>query len=76
MDSIVRFDPLAAGLANWKRFPAAQEWLDGQGGPGTTAASRDDFERFLNERRSAANTDRTRLFEEFLKWQGAQPRTQ
>jgi uncharacterized protein len=67
---------LAAGLANWKRFPAAQEWLDRQGGPGTTAASRDDFERFLNERRSAANTDRTRLFEEFLKWQGAQPRTQ
>jgi TRAP-type uncharacterized transport system substrate-binding protein len=63
---------LAAGLANWKRFPAAQEWLDRHGGPATTAATRDHFERFLNERRSAANTDRTRLFEEFLKWQGAQ----
>src|SRR5215204_2613554 len=48
---------LAAGIANWKRFPAAQEWLETHGGPATTAATRDDFERFLNERRSAANTD-------------------
>jgi len=67
---------LAAGLANWKRFPAAQEWLDTHRGPATAAATRDDFERFLNERRSAANTDRTHLFQELLKWQGAQPRTQ
>jgi uncharacterized protein len=66
---------LAAGIANWKRFPPAQEWLDRQG-PATTAATRDSFERFLNERRPAADADRTRLFEEFLKWQGAQPRMQ
>jgi uncharacterized protein len=67
---------LAAGLANWKRFPAAQEWLDTHGGPAATVATRDDFEQFLNERGAAANIDRARLFEEFIKWQGTQPRAQ
>jgi uncharacterized protein len=67
---------LAAGLANWKRFPAAQEWLDRHRGSALIAATRDDFGRFLNDRRPTANIDRTRLFEEFLKWQGTQPRPQ
>jgi hypothetical protein len=62
---------LAAGLANWKRFPAAQEWLDRHRG-----STRDDFGLFLNDRGPTANIDRTRLFEEFLKWQGTQPRPQ
>jgi uncharacterized protein len=66
---------LAAGLANWKRFPAAQEWLDAHsgGGPATTASSRGDFQRFLNDRKPASDLDRDRLFEEFLKWRGARP---
>ncbi|MFL5125105.1 MAG: TAXI family TRAP transporter solute-binding subunit [Microvirga sp.] len=66
---------LAAGLANWKRFPAAQEWLDAHsgGGPATTASNRGDFQRFLNDRKPASDLDRDRLFEEFLKWRGARP---
>jgi TRAP-type uncharacterized transport system substrate-binding protein len=64
---------LAAGVKGWKRFPAAEQWLDRNGvGPTTTAAAPDAFQRFLHETKPAANTDRDRLFDEFLKWRGAQ----
>jgi TRAP-type uncharacterized transport system substrate-binding protein len=62
---------LAAALPNWKRFAAAQEWLDSRSGPSATASTRDDFQRFLNERRPSSEIDRDRLFEEFLRWRGA-----
>jgi len=63
---------LTATVTGWKRFPAAQQWLDTNGpGPTATAATRGDFQRFLNETRPAANMDRDLLYQEFLKWRGA-----
>jgi uncharacterized protein len=63
---------LTAGVSGWKRFPAAQQWLDRHNpDPTATAAARDDFQRFLNETKPAPNTDRARLFEEFEKWRAA-----
>ena len=65
---------LAAELPNWKRFPAAQEWLDAHtDGPTPTSISSNEFQRFLNDRKPASNTTRDRLFDEFLKWRGDHP---
>jgi uncharacterized protein len=62
---------LSAEVAGWKRFPAAEEWLSARReGPGTTSTT--PYRRFLDERRPPADIDRDRLFEEFLKWRGAQ----
>jgi uncharacterized protein len=65
---------LTAGVSGWKRFPAAQQWLD-KNGQGSTAstAGRDEVQRFLNETKPADNMDRDRLFQEFLKWRGTRP---
>lgn len=62
---------LAASVPGWQRFKAAQQWLD-KNGQGQTASTtgRDEFQRFLEETKPAANTDRDRLFQEFLKWRG------
>ena len=60
---------LSAEVPGWKRFPAAQEWLDKNKETATTASTnRDDFRRFFNELRPEANVDRDHLFEEFLEW--------
>jgi hypothetical protein len=60
---------LGAEVPGWKRFPAAQEWLDRNKETATTASTnRDGFRRFLNESRPGANVDRDELFEEFLEW--------
>ena len=65
---------LVAELPNWKRFPAAQEWLDAHtDGPTPTSISSNEFQRFLNDRKPASNTTRDRLFDEFLKWRGDHP---
>ena len=62
---------LAASVPGWQRFKAAQQWLD-KNGQGTTSstAGRDEFQRFLDETKPADNTDRDRLFQEFLKRRG------
>jgi hypothetical protein len=62
---------LTASVTGWKRFPAAQQWLDKDGpSPTATASTRGDFQRFLNETRPAVNADRDLLYQEFLKWRG------
>jgi uncharacterized protein len=48
---------LAATLPGWKRFPPAQRWSDQQ-----------EFESFLSKFGNAAEADRARLFEDFLRW--------
>jgi TRAP-type uncharacterized transport system substrate-binding protein len=63
---------LGANLPGWKRFPAAQQWLERHSADiATGSAKRDDFQSFLNERQPPGDTDRDRLFEEFVKWRGA-----
>jgi hypothetical protein len=63
---------LGANLPGWKRFPASQQWLERHSADiATGSAKRDDFQSFLNERQPPGNTDRDRLFEEFVKWRGA-----
>ena len=63
----------SAEVPGWKRFPAAQEWLDRNADGATTASTtREDFRKFLNDRKPSANTDRDRLFEEFLRWRRTQ----
>jgi uncharacterized protein len=68
----------AATLEGWKRFPAAQAWID-------AARSRDsaqdttekDFDRFLDESRGKdlalqSDADREALFRAFVKWKASQ----
>ena len=72
---------LAAMLPGWKRFPAAEEWLQRNSAmaqPGNRQ-QREQFERFLETRPQASSTqltpnDRERLFQEFLKWSGTRDR--
>jgi TRAP-type uncharacterized transport system substrate-binding protein len=65
---------LTATVPGWKRFPAAEEWLQRHALP--TEASRAQFEQFLAARGSTAGnaaspSDRERLFTEFLRWNAA-----
>ena len=68
---------LAAVLPGWKRFPAAEEWLQNHQPPRTAGAgSRQQFEQFLAGRRAAGENDnpanvaeRDRLFQQFIEWQ-------
>jgi len=48
---------LAATIPGWRRFPPAQRWSDQQ-----------EFESFLSKFGNAAEADRARLFEDFLRW--------
>jgi TRAP transporter TAXI family solute receptor len=73
---------LAAELPGWKRFPAAQEWLDSHR-PASTPVSDEhgDFNQFLAQRAggtAAAITpdQREQLFREYLKWHEERQRPQ
>ena len=67
---------LAATIPGWKRFPAAQEWLDNakkeQG-----AALKGNFRKFIDEKASQLKEDTTdpavreRLFKQFMEWSQA-----
>jgi len=66
---------LAATLAGWKRFEAAQSWLDTPRGLATTDNERQAFDQFLALRSARAGqpADGTaqqhdQLFQEFLRW--------
>ena len=69
---------LEASVPGWKRFPAAQHWLDSHRGapttPGPSTSSAEvkaDLERFFTEHVSQMNIDRAereKLFKEFLRW--------
>lgn len=64
---------LAATVPGWTRFRPAQEWLDRHDAPASSAevGQVGNFQRFLEERRPAADSDRDGLFDAFRKWQGA-----
>jgi hypothetical protein len=48
---------LAATVPGWSRFLPAQRWFDQQ-----------EFDSFLNKFGKGAETDRARLFHDFLRW--------
>jgi uncharacterized protein len=62
---------LSASLPGWKRFDGAEEWLQ-QAREQDIAARREQFDEFLSTRNVTARTlpesERKKLFEEFLKW--------
>jgi len=70
---------LAANVAGWTRFKAAQDWLDknAQGRPLTAAAAgtQQEFNAFVAQSgiasSGAAANDNAALFEEFLKWRNS-----
>jgi TRAP-type uncharacterized transport system substrate-binding protein len=76
---------LAASLPNWKRFPAAQEWLDAHAIlPKEAEASqkmKEAFEQFLTKHAGAADLKllpadkRESLFHQFTVWWAAQQET-
>jgi TRAP transporter TAXI family solute receptor len=66
---------LSAPLNGWKRFPAAQEWLD-EHANGAMSDTRREFNRFLATRGTAAGAmakatpdQNAALFQQFLEWQ-------
>ena len=60
---------LGAEVPGWTRFTAAQKWLEThRDGPATTSANREEFKRFLDDRKPSVDADRDRLFQEFLEW--------
>jgi uncharacterized protein len=63
---------LALALAGWRRFPAADQWIDRNLREQTALVQR-SFEEFLRVSNppgspSLAPAERRRLFEEYLKW--------
>jgi TRAP-type uncharacterized transport system substrate-binding protein len=64
---------LAAPLADWNRFPAAQDWLDKHG---IAPVARDRFEEFLRQTPASgklqSNADKEALFRQFQAWQAEQ----
>jgi TRAP transporter TAXI family solute receptor len=62
---------LSAALPGWKRFEGADEWLR-QTREQEVNSRRDQFEQFLTSRnvssRNLPESDRNKLFEEFLRW--------
>jgi TRAP transporter TAXI family solute receptor len=66
---------LSATVPGWKRFPAAEEWLERY--RKTQLTLRQEFEEFLTRKQeptsvAASDQEREQLFEEFLKWNRAQ----
>jgi hypothetical protein len=66
---------LAAQVPGWRRFDAAEEWLQRNHTQQQAAVgSQQDFDRFMSARTAQANVtqmtaaDRERLFHEFVKW--------
>lgn len=64
---------LAATIPGWKRFPAAEEWLQRHRDIQTQPAAREKFEQFLARNASGATAfataeEREKLFQEFIKW--------
>jgi TRAP transporter TAXI family solute receptor len=68
---------LSATVPGWKRFPAAEEWLERNRTAQEQPQGRRKFEEFLaqGDRRASATAspeEREKLFLEFLKWNRAQ----
>lgn len=72
---------LAAELPGWKRFPAAQEWIDNHRPSSAVSNEHDDFNQFLAERGGSTAAQitpdqREQLFREYMKWHGEHQRAQ
>ena len=77
---------LEASVPGWKRFPAAQRWLDSHREAPITPAptpvsaeTRAEVERFFDERMRQMNIDpslRESYFKDFLRWREQGERTQ
>lgn len=71
---------LAADMPGWKRFPAAQQWLDKNKAPPKPLPqdTKALFSRFLDTRQQAigaapsSDERRQELFDEYQKWQASQ----
>jgi TRAP transporter TAXI family solute receptor len=63
---------LAADLPGWRRFPAAQEWLDSHRPAAPQLVGENGFDQFLAQRAGATaaltSDQREQLFREFLRW--------
>ena len=61
---------LSAPLADWQRFPAAQQWLDQHG---IQPVARDRFEEFMKQTPAAAKiqseAEKEALFKQFQAWE-------
>jgi TRAP-type uncharacterized transport system substrate-binding protein len=57
---------LNSEVPGWSRFGPAQEWIKAH--KPAELASNMEFERFLSERSPAADTDKDRLYDAFMKW--------
>jgi uncharacterized protein len=64
---------LAASVQGWTRFKAAQQWLD-RNAPDPELRAK--FQDFMKQKGLAGNlpTANEQLFQEFLDWQGRQPK--
>jgi TRAP transporter TAXI family solute receptor len=64
---------LSAPLPDWRRFPAAQQWLDRHG---IEPVARTRFDEFLKQNAAmgklSADTDKEALFKQFQVWEAAQ----
>jgi uncharacterized protein len=60
---------LGTELPGWQRLPAAQEWLD-RAEQAKTTTKRTKFEQFLSNKESGSlpESDKVRLFRDFLEW--------
>jgi TRAP transporter TAXI family solute receptor len=73
---------LAADLPGWKRFPAAQDWLDNhRNASPQVSAQQADFDQFLAQRAGgmpdlSTPAQRDALFREFLQWSQQHPHPQ
>jgi hypothetical protein len=62
---------LAATISGWRRFPAAEEWLERNRGVQVEARQRREFGRFLARNGTqvvASSGKREELSQEYLKW--------
>jgi hypothetical protein len=64
---------LSAPLADWTRFPAAQQWLDKNG---IQPVARSRFDEFLKQNpapsKPQSDADKEALFKQFQSWEAEQ----
>jgi uncharacterized protein len=67
---------LFADLPGWQRFKPAQDWIERSSGNTIATVQEEEFQRFLDSSgRSLSTAERERLFQGFLSWQRALPRS-